>query len=275
MGGSLDQSVQGFMQSRHGQARSLYQAVQSTAKHPDMDEIEFQQRVQDGLSSGRFALLIVGDQIYPGATQLVEMIESAPHLQFTMGLVELRCYRQEKEATWPLIVVPRFVAKTKEVTRAVVKVLYEEKKPEVTVVTPIEPPAEGRTSPEEFVAALPSAISDMFASFIDRWTKSSYTLYWGKVGFSLRINWKGRLRTIFDAYPTYASILQDKRVAKEELPPEPHQEYKAELMTSSAISRAFAGDKRYINYTDLTTDDVLLLLNSTDKLAEAICSAAK
>jgi hypothetical protein len=57
----------------------------------DREEIEFEQVVQDGSSNGRCALLIVADRIFPGATQLANVIQSAPHLQFTLAFVELHC----------------------------------------------------------------------------------------------------------------------------------------------------------------------------------------
>ena len=226
----LDDAVQGFMEKRHGKAYSIYNIVKKKAKDWDYDEIGFQQRVQDSLENGRFALMIVGDKIYPGATQLAETIQSAPHLQFTMGFVELQCYRLDKNSNWPLIVFPRFVAKTKEITRAIVQVLYEEKKPEIQVVTPIEEESpSGRVTFTEFIASLPSNIADMFRLYIDSWIKEGYIIFWGIVGFTLRIKWKGKLRTIFEAYPDNAGILTEKNRKKHDIPIDPYNIYKLKL----------------------------------------------
>jgi hypothetical protein len=82
--------------------------------------------------------VVVGDRIHPSATQLAGTIQSAPHLQFSLGFVELQCYKLNKDSNWPLIVYPNLILKTKEVTRAVVKVLYEKEKPEVAVFAPTE-----------------------------------------------------------------------------------------------------------------------------------------
>ena len=57
-------------------------------------------------------------------------------MQFTLGFVELRCYKFERDSNWPLIVYPNLILKTNEVTRAVVKILYGQEKPEVDVYTP-------------------------------------------------------------------------------------------------------------------------------------------
>lgn len=271
----LDAEVQAFMQKHHGQQRSIYEILNSRTRNLALSEIEFQQRVQECLNDGRFALLIVGDKIFPAATQLAETIQSAPHMQYSIGFVELLCYTMDKEADWPLIVLPHFVARTNEVTRAIVKVVYEEKKPEIAVTTPEEENTfSGRTTFSEFAASLPSTISDVFQSYIGSWIEAGHTVYWGVRGFSLRINWRGKLTTIFDAYPTYASILQEKWVKKDGLPTEPYGAYRDVLMTSRVISSAFAAGKRYIYYEQMSRDEVELLLKTTDEFARSISEAA-
>jgi len=267
----LDKAVQADMKRRTGQPRSIYKAASAQRKGLDLSEIEFQQKVQECLEEGRFALLIVGDRIFPGATQLAETIQSAPHLQFSIGFVELQCYRLNKDEDWPLVVCPRFLAKTREVTRAVVKVLYEEKKPDVEVFTPSEETTpSGTTNFPEFAASLPTNIADVFKSRIEDWLKKGHIFFWGKVGFSLRLAWKGKERTLFTAYPTNVSILQEKYVKKFDLPNKIYDRYKAELLTSPPIGSAFASGKRYINYDSISEEDFLLLLNATDKLLEAL-----
>jgi len=125
----LDKAVQAFMERQNGKAQSIYNIVKTKQGNFELSEIEFQQRVQDCLDNGRFALVIVGDRIFPGATQLGETIQAAPHMQYSMAFVELLCYRLNEGSDWPLIIFPHFITKTNEVTRAIVKVIYEEKKP--------------------------------------------------------------------------------------------------------------------------------------------------
>ncbi|MFC1944669.1 hypothetical protein ACFLX5_04170 [Chloroflexota bacterium] len=265
----LDDTVKSYTAKRLGQPKSIYQLVKAKAHDLDMNEIEYKQRVQDGLINGRFALLIVGDRIFPAATQLAEIIQSAPHLQFTMGFVELRCHKLEKDSDWPLVVIPSIVSRTSEVTRAVVRVLYEEKRPDIEVSTIEEHPPIGSTSFPEFTASLPSNISDLFRSYLESWIKTGYTVFWGKVGFSLRIPWKGKLVTVFDAYPDSASIFQDKRVKEHGLPLQEYQQYRMVLMESASLASAFAAGRRYIRYDHLSEEEVKLLLESTDELARA------
>ena len=261
----LEKAVQGYIQRAEGKAKSIYQIVKSISDRDISDEIEFQQKVQSGLENGKFALLIVGDKIYPAATQLSEIIQSAPHMQFSLGFIELKCYQLDKKSNWPLVVVPNLVAKTKEVTRAVVKVVYEEKKPEIEITTPSEEKSStGKTTRSEFLASLPTDLKDSFDHYITGWVRDGYTVYWGTVGFSLRVLMNGKLKTIMDAYPDYISIYQEKRLPKDNLPKDSHDKYKSELMTSSLLGSAYASDRRYVYYKDLLKEDIELLLKCTD-----------
>lgn len=268
----LDQAVSSDLGRRVGEPLSIFGAVKKHARNFELSEIEFQAKVQESLTNGRFALLVVGDRIFPEATQLAEIIQSAPHLQFSLGFVELRCYRLEKDTHWPLVVVPNFVARTREVTRAVVKVIYEERKPDIQVdAIEEEVKPTSRTNLAVFTASLPSDIKDAFKSYIDRWMKAGYTIYWGKVGFSLRTPWKGQMLTVFDAYPSVLSIiLTEKWAHRFKLPEEIYQGYRDELMKSPTLGSIVAAGRKYANYEDLSADDVALILQSTDRFVSEL-----
>jgi len=267
----LEQAVQAFMQKEHGQPRTLFKIVQTQARALDVSEIEFQQMVQDGLANGRFALLVVGDRIFPGATQLADLIQSAPHLQFSMAFVELRCFRLKKDSNWPLLVIPSYVAKTKETVRAVVRIVYQEKKPEVQVETPSqEETSSGFTSLSEFIASMPAIIGEVFRPYIKKWMEAGHTIYWGTVGFSLRIDWKGKKTTLFEAYPDRASVIRDKKAQQIDVPKSPFSKYRASLMESPAISSAIASGKTYIRFENMSDADVAMLLSSTDNLLHSL-----
>jgi len=236
--------------------------------------MEFKELVQASLGHGRFALLLVGDRIYPSATQLAGIIQSAPHLAFSMAFVELQCFRLNRDANWPLVVFPHLVAKTREETRAVVKVVYEEKRPKVEVAAPTEkegPP--GHTSIAEFITSCPSNVGEIFRPYLEKWMKEGYTVYWGTSGFSLRIDWgpKGRKVTVFDAYPEYgAGVLTEKWVREYGIPKGPYTKYRDALMKSPAIRSRIASGKRYISYGVMSDSDLKLLLNATDTLLQSV-----
>ena len=267
----LDDAVQGFMQKSFGKPKSLFKAVKDHVRNLEVSEIEFQDLVQGGLTDGRFALLVVGDRIFPGATELAEIIQSAPRLRFSMNFVELQCYRLKKDSNWPLVVFPAFVAKTREVERAVVRITYKQEKPEVKIDTPsIEPTSRGHTSLRVFIASLPPDAREIFRPYIEKWMNEGYFVYWGIAGFSLRIDWKGKKATIFDAYPEFANCLRQKKAEKLGLPEGPYHKYRSALMASPAISSRISAGRTVVYYEDMSDADIQLLLKCTDNLLHAV-----
>jgi hypothetical protein len=86
---------------------------------PDYDETRFVDTVSANLARGRFLLLIVGDGIQAGVEHLTQTLAAAPHLGFSLALVELALF---KDATGGgLFVQPRVLARSKEIVRAVIE----------------------------------------------------------------------------------------------------------------------------------------------------------
>jgi hypothetical protein len=269
----LDKAVSSFMQKRGRTPTSLFSLVKGGTERLGFGEIEFKQMVEDSLARGRFALLVVGDRIYPSATQLAEAIQPATHLEFSIRFIELKCYRLKKTSNWPLVVIPRLVAKTREETRAVVKVIWEEKRPEVEVSTPSAAEgSSGHTSYVEFMTSLPSNVREIFQPYIDKWMKEDCTFYWGVSGFSLRIRWgaKKRLITILDAYPRFAGLLTPKWQREYDLPKEAYSEYQKSIMESSVFRTIISSGKRYLSYEEMPDSDIRLWLDATDTILQAL-----
>ena len=85
------------------------------------DEAEFTDAVNRCLGNGRFLLLIIGDGIREGVEQMTEFLQRTPLLQYTLGLVEMSCYRH-RDQDGGVLVIPQVIARTAEVTRAVVHI---------------------------------------------------------------------------------------------------------------------------------------------------------
>ena len=140
-------------------------------------EVEFYDAMGRCLRNGRFLLLIVGDGIRENVEDLVAYLQQTPNLQFTLGLVEMACYRVKREGkATSLLMVPRVVAKTAEITRAIVQIkMSKEASSEVEAFTtiPASPPEGGGTplSEEEFFDLLGKAVGSENAaktrSFLD------------------------------------------------------------------------------------------------------------
>ena len=114
----------------------------------DMDERAFVDRMNRNLRLGRFVLLIVGDGIHEGVERMADFLNQTPQLQFTLGLVEMGLYAlDDKAQSADFFVQPRIVARTREVTRAVVEIKTTVQPDEIHVsVASAQPAAQsGRT----------------------------------------------------------------------------------------------------------------------------------
>ena len=94
--------------------------VQLVRDHPDFDEARFIDSVTKNLSEGRFLLLVVGDGIQHGVEHLAATLAATPHLHFSLALLELALFRTGTPVN-TLFAQPRVMARTKEVTRAVIE----------------------------------------------------------------------------------------------------------------------------------------------------------
>lgn len=143
----LERRFQKYAESRKIDEKSLHKYV-SRSTRTRSRKADFHDTVSRCLSRGRFQLLIVGDGIRESVEEIADFLAQTPSLQFTLGLVELACYRGElNNGDEALIVVPRVVTKTTEITRAVVRIEMTSEtadKVSVGVTTPDErPPSSG------------------------------------------------------------------------------------------------------------------------------------
>ena len=131
-------------------------------------EASFVDAVSRNLREGRFLLLVVGDGIREEVERMASYVQSSPQLQFHLALVELRIF--ESATGGVRVVVPSIVARTAEVTRAVVTVdVAEEASVAVSVSVPNddEPRSRQRLSEDEFLgqfldAEYRSAVDKLF-----------------------------------------------------------------------------------------------------------------
>ena len=158
--------------------------------HPNINEIRLQQNIQDALSHGRFLLLIIGDEIFPEVAFLTESISSAPHLEFNIALAELRFYRSGDDQDHQLLVVPQIVGESKPHVRAVVRILYEEKKPEALVTPLVDEPL--KLNEETFMRTVDPEGQEVFKEILNLSETQGFPVHWGTAGFSLNVDLSGK-----------------------------------------------------------------------------------
>ena len=234
------------------------------------NSVDFEANIRRALASGDFLLLIVGDRIRPEVVLLSDTLGMAPSLEFSLALVEMNFYHLNGEEDWPVLAVPAIVGRSHEVTRAVVRIRYEQNRPEVEVAAAEDSAiAGGKTTPELFLKSMPSGLDDVFRPYLGRWMNGPYTVYWGKLGFSLRYAPTSKLMTLVGAYPAYMSVVTEKWATDVQVPPDAYRTYREMLANIPAMQRIFNRGGVYFDYKDLSPEELRQILEATDQLAEA------
>jgi len=105
--------------ARNEKAFSLYRFLREQQDAKIGQEATFIDNVTRNLRRGRFLLLIVGDGIREQVEAIGEFLQNQAHLNFSFALVETRLYRLPEAQG--VLVVPRVLARTVEIERAVIR----------------------------------------------------------------------------------------------------------------------------------------------------------
>ncbi|NLP31445.1 MAG: hypothetical protein GX363_10005 [Clostridiales bacterium] len=111
---NLDEIVRAFNRRYNNEECGLFETMVKY-KHLDYtDEAFFVDSVKKNLSNARFLLLIVGDGIQEGVSELTDFLNSTPNMLYDLALVELEVYRLPEEKR---LVIPKLLMKTEIVER--------------------------------------------------------------------------------------------------------------------------------------------------------------
>ena len=153
----------------------------------DFDQIIFIDRVTRNLQKGRFLLLIVGDGIKEGVERMADFLQQTPHLGYSLALVELAIYRESPERKESFYVQPKILARTKEITRAIVELKIPATYSDIKVTLPDEKPektsSRRRITEEEFFEELEKSSGDKSVDFA-KWVLDQAEDH------DLRIDWR-------------------------------------------------------------------------------------
>ena len=190
---TYDELRQAVLSCRHNDAGASSDPLVDLASDgdDDIDERAFVDRMNRNLRLGRFVLLIVGDGIHEGIERMADFLNQTPRLQFTLGLVEMGLYAlDDKAQPSNFFVQPRIVARTREVTRAVVEIKTTVQPDAIHVSvppTPTKAPGERRPITERvFLDQLSESSSPEVVKFAERMLEQApahdLTITWGNAG---------------------------------------------------------------------------------------------
>jgi len=141
----LDKEVRNYNMQRNHSNFGILDTLRQKEEIDEIDEPVIVDTISRNLKTGRLLLLAVGDGIRESVEEMAEFLQKTPQLHFTLALVELQLYELGSTGNMPYIVIPQIVARTAEVTRAVVRVEGKDidsikisVEPEITTVDKLE-----------------------------------------------------------------------------------------------------------------------------------------
>jgi len=126
----LNEGVIKSSQTYNKNTKGIIELIKDFEDIEEIEEYKIIDNIERNLKRGRFLLLIVGDGIRESVEDMIDFLSNSPQIQFTLGLVELQVYKNpNNEKDW--IVIPNLITRTREITRAIIKI--ENSNPNSTV----------------------------------------------------------------------------------------------------------------------------------------------
>lgn len=225
------------------------------------------------LSTGNFKLLILGDKIHPNVLGMVESIQSAPHMAFTIFLIELDPFADDSNT---ILLNPRVVANTVEVERSVIRIEIDHEKRTHAIESEV-PEKEGKgtkpiITPEQFINNLDKAdFVEPIERFWQNWRELGGDIRFGTVGFSAGIMQGDKRIPIFYVYPQKVSTISETTKNFYNIPDDIYQRYKDELKASHTIYDGYVVSNRVeVPYELISVDELELIFKASISLAKQL-----
>lgn len=143
----LEKHVRNYNQQFRDGELGIFDTLQRYEQLDASEEAGIVDSVNRNLENGRFLLLVVGDGIRESVEAMADFLASTPRLHFTLALVELELYELSEDAAGRLLVIPHVIARTREITRAVVRVEGDAKSIQIGIDTQVGAGQGTRRSP--------------------------------------------------------------------------------------------------------------------------------
>ena len=117
----LNDGVKNSSQLYNNNSKGIIELIKDFENIEEHEEYKIIDNIERNLKRGRFLLLIVGDGIRESVEEMVDFLSNTPQIQFTLGLIELQFYKNPN-VEGELIAIPNLITRTREITRAIVKI---------------------------------------------------------------------------------------------------------------------------------------------------------
>ncbi|MFZ4439217.1 MAG: hypothetical protein ACOYOS_12365 [Syntrophales bacterium] len=243
-----------------------------------INDLNFATLLKDNIRTGNFKVIVVGDYIHPNVLGMIESIHSAPHLSFTIYLIDLHTCRLGPDE---IIIKPGIVASTVEIERSVIRIVIEPSSAKYHIDTQTPEPKGKGTKPiltwEQYISNVTKpSFRRMIEDFRNRWiTEIDDSINMGQVGFSAGIEYGGKRLPLQYIYDTKISIISENTSRNTNVPKHLYDDYIADLKRSGLLyDKYIASGKVDVDYTLINDETLSLILNAAMKLANRYKSTA-
>lgn len=241
-------------------------------------DLNYATHLRDNIRTGNFKVVVVGDYIHPNVLGMIESIHSAPHLSFTIYLVDLHTCRLGPDE---IIIKPGIIASTVEVERSVIRIVIEPSSAQYRIDAQSPEPKGKGAKPiltwEQYLANVTKqAFRDILSDFRKRWiAEIDDSINMGQVGFSAGIEYGGKRIPIQYVYDNRIGIISEKAAKYAKIPDHLYDEYITDLKQSGLLhDKYMARGKVEIDFSGIDDETLSIILNSAIKLANGYKSTA-
>jgi len=219
---------------------------------------------------GDFRVLILGDEIHPNVLGMIESIQSAPHLSFTIYLVELNAAMYDEEN---IIITPKIVGNTLEIERSVIKIEIlsgGDHKIESEIPSKESKGSKLILTWEQFLDNVSNKeFRNIIEDFRKKWVSEiDDSINMGQVGFSDGLNYGNKRIPIQIVYNNRVAIISEKMREAYNMPEKLYQEYREDLSKSPMVyDKYVSGNKVDVVFDAIDAETFKLILDSSLKFA--------
>jgi len=253
--------------------------IKNTISEKIKNDERFMTLLAQNIERGNFRVIILGDVINPNILGMVESIQSAPHLAYTIYLVELNgaVYGEDE-----IIITPKIVANTLEIERSVIKIEITSGKAEYNIES--EAPskeskgAKPKLSWEQYIGNVANkGFINIIEDFKKRWISEINDkdgISMGQVGFSAGLKYGAKRKAIQFVYDRRVEIVSEKFKKSNNISEAFYHEYKEDIKKSPEIyDKYLIANKVEVMFDAIDAGTLKIILDASLNLARKMKDA--
>jgi len=226
--------------------------------------------ISNNLKTGNFKVLILGDLIHSNLFGIVDSIQSAPHLAFTIFLVELNPITLDQDR---VLLSPKVLSNTLEIERSVIRIEISSGDQNVSIESEI-PEKNGKGSKpilswDEYLNNLSkNEFRKILSEFKLDWiNKIENSINMGQVGFSAGLTFGNKRIPVQFIYDTSLYLFSAHMKSNYNIPDDAYNRYTEEIKKVPEVyDKCVVGNKVMVPFDDIDETILKLILDAGIKL---------